>query len=508
MPRSCWVAMCVGCDCSHCLALYTSSLSKVDTNTTHTSLNINTTFSFLSLVAGHFHSLPLFIFLCLSPMACAVVPAIHISPAPPQVYLPEPYSPFNSLSFPEQDKDAFRPDLLTPPPTHTAFSKHLSPLCPPDAPLNNKGLERERFEALLKTSKERNALVGAKKAVDLRKEIAYKAHRNKLGASLLFLFFFVNVFAYSVTAERRALFLSKITAPPSPTATGTPKTPPDSPAIFHYSLPSPGLVSPLALFDSIQENSKPNLPTCHPYIEHVDFRLPNEHNYISRITGISRVDKAAQQVLPSLDQISARLKTLASTRSTTIVDGLCSSAAAPFSAPSNRPATIEIGRLKMPVRALNSNPVSVSQPTGQRTRRAMPPPKPSVSPFPSDPHVTTTIVPKSIPTSSAQLTETNLKILDARERRAHDMLSTLRRRTLSLPQQQSQIMPIVNNAMPGSLTRNAARRTMPLPLSAEVMDLDMDGRKSKWKRHSAPADLIQRERIGFEHPALAYPGAF
>lgn len=306
------------------------------------------------------------------------------------------------------------------------------------------------------------------------------------------------------TAERRAVFLSKITAPPSPTATATPKTPPDSPAIFHYSLPSPGLVSPLALFDSLQEDyNKQNLAACHPWVEQVDFRLPNESKLTPKALALSKANKATQ-ALPSLDQISARLKTLASTRSTTIVDGLCPSAAAPLLTPSNKPATIEIGRLRMPVRASKSNSASVSQPTG----RATPPPRPSACLFPSDLQVTTMVVSKSTFTSSAQLTETNLKILDARERKAHDMLSTLRRRTLSSPLQHPQIMPIVNNVMPGSLTRNAARRTMPLPLPSEVMELDMDGRKSKWKRHSAPADLIPRDRAGFEHPVLAYPGAF
>lgn len=114
-------------------------------------------------------------------MACTLIPTIQISPAPPQEHFPEPYSPFCNLSFPEPDNNTFRPIHLTPPTTHTSFAKHLSPLCPPDAPVTNKGLERERFEALLRASKERNALVGAKKAVDLRKEIAHKAHRNKLG---------------------------------------------------------------------------------------------------------------------------------------------------------------------------------------------------------------------------------------------------------------------------------------------------------------------------------------
>lgn len=219
-------------------------------------------------------------------------------------------------------------------------------------------------------------------------------------------------------------------------------------------------------------------------------------------------------MLPSLDQISARLKTLASARSTTIVDGLRPPAATPvsaFSASSNRHATIEVGRLRMPVRALKYPPVFVSEPPPVQPHQApvsVPPPKISVSPFPSDLQVTTTVVPRTATASPARLTESNLKILDARERRAHNMLSTLRRRTLSTPQQPLQAVPVVNTAMPGSLTRNAARRTMPLPLPEGVMESNIDSRKSRWKRHSAPADLMPRERIGFENPVFAFPGAF
>lgn len=446
-------------------------------------------------------------------MACTLVPTIQISPAPPQEHFPEPYSPFRNLSFPEPDKDSFRSTHLTPPPTHTTFAKHLSPLCPPDAPVTNKGLERERFEALLKASRERNALVGAKKAVDLRKEIAHKAHRNKLGVSPPALS--SSKLAHTVPpVERRALFLSKVQAPPSPTATVTPKTPPDSPAIFHYSLPSPGLVSPLAMFDSLHENNDSNIRTCQPWVEQVDFRLSNDDKkQTSQSAGLPKANKAAQ-VLPSLDQISARLKTLASARSTTIVDGLRPPAAVPVQAssiPSNRSATIEIGRLKMPVRAPKPITASVSESPPIQPHQVpitSSPPKPPVAPFPSDLQVTTTVVPRTAIAPSAQLTESNLKILDARERKAHNMLSTLRRRTLSTPQQPLQAAPVVNTAMPGSLTRNAARRTMPLPLPEEVMELDMDGRKSRWKRHSAPADLMPRERVGFEHPVFVLPGAF
>jgi hypothetical protein len=59
----------------------------------------------------------------------------------------------------------------------------LSPLRPPDSPVKATGLERERFEAMLKASKERSAAVGAKKEADLRKEIALKTHKSKQGQS-------------------------------------------------------------------------------------------------------------------------------------------------------------------------------------------------------------------------------------------------------------------------------------------------------------------------------------
>jgi hypothetical protein len=119
-----------------------------------------------------------------------------------------------------------------------------------------------------------------------------------------------------------------------------------------------------------------------------------------------------------------------------------------------------------------------------------------------DLHDTVTVI-----SSPAQLTESNLKILDARERKAHNMLSTLRRRTLSTPQQVVQ-PALANTTTRESLTRNAARRTTLFPITEEVMQLDYESRKSQWKRHSAPADLMPKDRIGFEKPAFAYPGAF
>jgi len=69
-----------------------------------------------------------------------------------------------------------------------------------------------------------------------------------------------------------------------------------------------------------------------------------------------------------------------------------------------------------------------------------------------------------------------LKPPASRERRALDMLSTIRRRTQAF----------------------------------EDMDTDEeDPHRLKWKRYSAPADLQPlKQRTGFEHPVLALPGGF
>jgi hypothetical protein len=114
------------------------------------------------------------------------IPDISISLAPPEELLEEPYSPFSSPFFVTTDKgstDEFRPRRLTPPATLTSpqFPRQLSPLRPSDSPVTGEGLKREHFEAMLKASRERSAAVGAKKAADLRKEVAMKSHKSKQG---------------------------------------------------------------------------------------------------------------------------------------------------------------------------------------------------------------------------------------------------------------------------------------------------------------------------------------
>lgn len=121
------------------------------------------------------------------PLAVPAIPEISISLASPEEPACEPFSPFTPGFSPKspticalkQDDDSFRPSLLSPPPTISP--RALSPLRPAEFLAKGKGLQRERFEAMLKASKERNAAVGSRKEVDLRKEIALKQHKTKQG---------------------------------------------------------------------------------------------------------------------------------------------------------------------------------------------------------------------------------------------------------------------------------------------------------------------------------------
>lgn len=118
------------------------------------------------------------------------IPRISISLAPPEEVPVEPYSPFANSSFnlPSQADDTFRPLHLTPPPTSTRFTRPLSPLgASQGSPVEHRkptgrGLDKASFEALLNASKDKSA---KKDALDLRKEVALKAHKNRQGMSQL-----------------------------------------------------------------------------------------------------------------------------------------------------------------------------------------------------------------------------------------------------------------------------------------------------------------------------------
>ncbi|PPR01611.1 hypothetical protein CVT24_005762 [Panaeolus cyanescens] len=374
------------------------------------------------------------------------IPSIEISPAPVEEVSFEPYSPFSPLFTPNTDEeDGFRALHLTPPPTASDFKRVHSPLRPSNAvsaEAVGKGLDNQRFQTMLRATKERPTL---KKDVDLRKEIAQKAHKNK-------------------QMERRALFLSKVLAPPSPTAATLPKTPPESPAIFHYSLPSPGLVSPLALFETLGED-KDSAPKV--WVEQVDFRLPE-----GAVKAVPQPQTKPTSGLPSLDQISARLMSRNSANPA-IYEGLQARPAKATVRPS-----LGVGRLRMPLRTTAENQ--------SRTTQQQPPSLPPKSPLlhlSPELRVTTLLVPHTYTPSPAKLTETNLNALNSRGQTAHNMLSTLRRRTTSMEHKTVNYSNSMNNA------------------TKEV--------QYKWRRRSAPADLMAlHPRTDFEHPVLKMPGGF
>ena len=252
------------------------------------------------------------------------------------------------------------------------------------------------------------------------------------------------------TAERRALFLSKVHSPPSPTAASTPKTPPDSPAIFHYTLPSPGLDSPLTRFKSVEGD------ICNGWVEQVDLNL----------TKPEKRKPKPMSTLPSLEEISARLIP-SSVKLGDYDDDSDTAADASFAIPR---LSIDIGRLKLPLRA--------PQPR-------VPSPHPKHEQQPNLSTKTKMMIPDAPRCSSPdRLTETDSNAFDIRGQRAHDMLSTLRRRTSTSSPHLAVNLPQLRN-----------------------LGLDVDD-ENKLRRFSAPADMAIRPRMGFKHAVLAMSGGF
>ena len=261
-------------------------------------------------------------------------------------------------------------------------------------------------------------------------------------------------------ADRRALFLSKLQAPPSPEAMTIPKkAPPESPEIFPYSLSSPGLESSLTLFDSWSGNHPDDVP--HTWVKSDDF---DERSKSTPLLNHSSTKPA--RGLPSLDQISARFS-----RPTKLDDVKMTCDALTIE---NLPRpSVGIGRLRMPLRTqviLQSD----NQPTKYTPSKPLPPP------LSSEPCTQTFVIPRSLSSAPAQLTGSNLNSLNSRDQKASNMLFTLRKRKLSLE----------FNSTAG-----------------QEIAIEGDA-KLRWRR-SAPADMTPlRARFGFEHPVLASPGGF
>lgn len=271
--------------------------------------------------------------------------------------------------------------------------------------------------------------------------------------------------------ERRALFLSKVQAPPSPSAINMPKTPPESPAIFHYSFPSPGLESPLAVFEAMVTED-PTRPPRQSWVEQVDFHMPNK-----KVVMPLRSAPARNAKVPSLAQITAHYipaGTAADSIQPANAGRLPAFLAARDTTVKRRSLPADVGRLHFPVR-------SNSPPAAEESAKPIhaPVPLPPSSPRSPKLQITTQVVPRTSSISPIKLTESNLRAFEAtRVSTAQVMMSRLRHRTLP----------------PGARSLS--------------VDLRKEEEEKKMRRRSAPPELPLRERRGFTKPPLNLPGAF
>lgn len=337
--------------------------------------------------------------------------------------------------------------------------------------------------------------------------------------------------------ERRALFLSKIGAPPSPSAVAMPKTPPESPAVFHYSLPSPGLVSPLALFQSLEndnlscgEKSKERKG----WVEQVTFRLPKIGESEDFTTHDAKPvharcqAHARQPSAPSLEQITERY-TSHNGQPVSTASQISARTPIPLPAflsarrqPTNSfeqlrvagihdiPKPENVERYRFPSRSspppLKPEP-KLEQPTlpfvaeltpgsSSPATLALPTPRQRTYALPSSPvgrhpplQITTTVIPHASSKSPVELTEANLMALNSRAHTAQDMLCMIRRRT----------------------AHSAARARLRLSSDTEklfVKSAEEEDAEKMRRRNSSPAELPRKERSGFSHPVLKLPGGF
>ena len=272
------------------------------------------------------------------------------------------------------------------------------------------------------------------------------------------LFYFQLIRLSRLLADRRALFLSRVQPPPSPTA---PETQPDSPGLFHHSLPSPGLESSLTLFESWSGNHTDDVLDA--WVERVDLHLVDDVPKPS----LNRSSTKPVCGLPSLDQISARFPRSAKLDDIKMTSGALTNEESP------RPS-VGIGRLRMPLRTR-----SILQSDNQQTKTLFKSPPPPLS---LEPCAKTHVVPRSPSSTPAHLTESNLNSLNSRDQKTYKMLFTLRKRRLS-----------------SELDLNVQE--------TNIIESEEEA-KLRWRR-SAPADITPlRARFGFEHPVLASPGGF
>jgi hypothetical protein len=241
-------------------------------------------------------------------------------------------------------------------------------------------------------------------------------------------------------------------------------------------------VSPLAAFDP---EDPARIPSREPWIERVDFRLldapkakpANKISYVRASNDLGR-----NKPLPSLDEITARLSsqirlnptpnpTIRSQRLPAFLKSETRSTTPPsvvqepvtiIDAPKSRPS-LDVGRLRMPLRASSLPDLQPSKPDHKAT------------PLINIPAISITS-PNEVPTSNIA----NRVPLDSRARKSKDMLTTLRRRTM----------------------------TAPCSFDVTLSSQEQHDQERLKRRISAPAELRSSGRSSFNHPVLSMPGGF
>jgi len=298
-----------------------------------------------------------------------------------------------------------------------------------------------------------------------------------------------------------------------------PVTPPESPAIFHFSLPSPGLESPLEVFENLSNDL--GVPEVPPRIEQVDFRLPSQK--LAEAARISRRQAERGRPahpLPSLEQISQRL-----TRSPSSVRINRSPSPDQESSRTNRlpsflrsrPASPEVlpaekaPRPKLTLPVLNPSLfIENKEPTLIVPRAVLPFPPSPKSPLPPKLQITTTLCPPTRSKGSpTEFTEANVEQFG----------STHKAEVLPKPAQDS--VRAVPDAVPARRAEAAkdmfnklSRRTPCLAGAAacgiqakdDIIITPPTDDKLK-RRTSAPAELPASARK-VHHPVLERPGGF
>lgn len=318
----------------------------------------------------------------MSAVICPSTPTIEIHLADDEISqqfeiqpLRSPFSPKSPspMAYQNSDADDFRPVHLLPPPSASPLKEHrLSKPQSASLPTDKKGIDQERFAQLLKSSRERAAMKhGRKESIELRKQVTLKVHTTK-------------------ALERRALFLSKVQSAPTPEAAESPVTPPESPAIFHFTLPSPGMQSPLAMFGKLSSESDQgcnsvNFPrdSSAPqearkgWVEEIDFKARVRSNSLRASSAAACLDLAvsarsasrksrgsSSHALPSLDQITARLATKVAAHVNATSSDVAPSVSAvgglkprPLSLALARPRPSQLGHRRTPSSPLATSPV-------------------------------------------------------------------------------------------------------------------------------------------------------